>query len=228
MIWKAFSVQDEPKPFKKNSAGTQMYGPAGGAIWSAPTLDPKRKVIYAATGNSYTDVDTKHTDAIIALDMETGKIKWANQVTPKDNFLVGCRQAGVGNCPEEAGPDHDFGSSVILRSLPNGKQVLLCGQKSGVMYALDPDDNGKKLWEVRVGNGGALGGIEWGFAADTENVYVPVADVSAGPLTFNVSPTTILAPDCSDVIGGYEAPCTQSSTWSGKVTVSRSTFAACS
>jgi len=177
VLWKAFTVQDEPKPFKKNSSGTQMYGPAGGAIWSAPTLDLKRKLIYVGSGNSYTDVETKLTDAIVAFDMETGKIKWSNQVTPKDNFLVGCRQPGVGNCPEEAGPDYDFGSSPILRTLPNGKQVILAGQKSGVVYALDPDDNGKKLWEVKVGNGGALGGIEWGFTADGENVYVPVADV---------------------------------------------------
>jgi polyvinyl alcohol dehydrogenase (cytochrome) len=178
IIWKSFTVQDEPKPFKKNSAGTQMYGPAGGAIWAAPTIDPKRNAIYAGTGNSYTDVFTGHSDAIIAFDLKTGKVKWVNQVTPKDNFLVGCRQAGVGNCPEEAGPDHDFGSSVILRTLPNGKQVLLAGQKSGVMYGLDPDDNGKKLWEVKLGSGGALGGIEWGFAADAENVYVPMADLS--------------------------------------------------
>ena len=155
-----------------------MYGPAGGAIWSAPTLDLKRKVIYAGTGNSYTDVETHHSDAIIALDMETGKLKWTNQITPKDNFLVGCRQPGVGNCPEQAGPDYDFGSSPILRTLPGGKQVLLCGQKSGVMYALDPDNEGKRLWEVKVGQGGALGGIQWGFAVDAENVYVPVADVS--------------------------------------------------
>ena len=178
IIWKSYAVQAEPKPFKKNSSGTQMYGPAGGAIWSAPTIDLKRKLIYAGTGNSYTDVETHHSDAIIALDMETGKLKWANQLTPKDNFLVGCRQPGVGNCPEEAGPDYDFGSSPILHTLANGKQVLLCGQKSGVMYALDPDNAGKKLWEVKVGNGGALGGIEWGFAADAENVYIPVADVS--------------------------------------------------
>jgi len=177
VLWKSFTVQDEPKPFKKNSSGTQMYGPAGGAIWSAPTLDLKRKLIYVGSGNSYTDAPTAHSDAIIAMDMETGKMKWANQVTPKDNFLVGCRQPGVGNCPEEAGPDYDFGSSPILRPLSNGKQVILAGQKSGVIYALDPDDNGKKVWEVKVGNGGALGGIEWGFAADGENVYVPVADV---------------------------------------------------
>ncbi|MEK6303653.1 MAG: PQQ-binding-like beta-propeller repeat protein [Acidobacteriota bacterium] len=178
IIWKSFTVQSEPKPFKKNSSGTQMYGPAGGAIWSAPTLDLKRKLIYVGTGNSYTDVATLHSDAIMAFDMETGKLKWTNQVTPKDNFLVGCRQPGVGNCPEEAGPDYDFGSSPVLRTLPNGKQVILAGQKSGVIYALDPDNNGKVLWQVKVGNGGALGGIEWGFAADQENVYVPVADVS--------------------------------------------------
>ena len=177
VLWKSFTVQEEPKPFKKNSSGTQMYGPAGGAIWSAPTLDLKRKLIYVGSGNSYTDAPTAHSDSIIAMDMDSGKIKWANQVTPKDNFLVGCRQPGVGNCPEEAGPDYDFGSSPILRTLPNGKQVILAGQKSGVIYALDPDDNGKKVWEVKVGNGGALGGIEWGFAADGDNVYVPVADV---------------------------------------------------
>ncbi len=177
VLWKSYVVQDVPKPFKKNSAGTQMYGPAGGAIWSAPTLDLKRGVLYAGTGNSYTDVETKHSDAVMAFELATGKVRWTNQVTPNDNFLVGCRQPGVGNCPQQAGPDYDFGSSVILRTLPNGKQVLLAGQKSGVLYALDPDQQGKKLWEIKLGGGGALGGIEWGIAADEQNVYVPMADV---------------------------------------------------
>jgi polyvinyl alcohol dehydrogenase (cytochrome) len=176
ILWKSFTVRQEAKPFKKNSAGTQMYGPAGGAIWSAPTLDLKRRLIYVGTGNSYTDVEAENTDSIVAFEMETGKIKWVNQATPKDNFLVGCRQGGVGNCPEKNGPDYDFGSSPVLRTLPGGKQILLGGQKSGVMWAFDPDNNGKVLWQVKVGNGGALGGIEWGFAADTENVYIPVAD----------------------------------------------------
>lgn len=176
IVWKSHAIPEKPKPFKKNSAGTQMYGPAGAAIWSAPTIDLKRRVIYAATGNSYTDVDTGNADAIVAFDLATGRIRWVNQVTPNDNFLVGCRTPGVGNCPEEPGPDHDFGSSPILRTMPNGKQVLLCGQKSGVIYALDPDNRGRKLWEVKVGNGGALGGIEWGPAADESNVYVAVAD----------------------------------------------------
>ncbi len=178
VIWKSFTVENEPKPFKKNSAGTQMYGPAGGAIWSAPTLDIKRRALYVGTGNSYTDIESQHTDSIMAFDMDTGKIKWVHQATTKDNFLVGCRQAGVGNCPDNGGPDYDFGASPILRTLPNGKQILLAGQKSGVMWAFDPDNGGKTLWQLKIGSGGALGGIEWGFAADTENVYVPMADVT--------------------------------------------------
>ena len=178
IIWKTYSIADEPKPFKKNSKGTQMYGPAGAAIWSAPTLDVKRKVLYAGTGNSYTDVPTTGANAVIAIDMDTGKVKWQNQVTAHDNFLVGCRQPGVGNCPDPVGPDVDFGSSPILRTLPNGKQVILAGQKSGVVSALDPDNNGKILWQASVGFGGPLGGIEWGPAADQSQMYVAVSDVA--------------------------------------------------
>ena len=176
LIWKTYSIPEEPKPYKKNSAGTQLYGPAGAAIWSAPTLDLKRGVLYAGTGNSYTDVPTGGPDAIIAFDLATGKIRWVNQVLPNDNFLVGCRQPGVGNCPKEAGPDFDFGSSVILRKLPNGKDVILAGNKAGILFALDPDNQGKKLWENKVGSGTARGGIEWGFAADATTAYIPVAD----------------------------------------------------
>lgn len=183
LIWKTYSIPDEPKPSRKNAAGTQLYGPAGAAIWSAPTLDLKRGALYVGTGNSYTDAPTGGPDAIIAFDLETGKIRWVNQVLPNDNFIINCRQPGVGNCPKEAGPDFDFGSSPILRNLPNGKQVLLAGQKSGILFALDPDNQGKKLWENKLGSGTALGGIEWGFAADATTVYVPVADPFGAPDT---------------------------------------------
>ena len=181
LIWQTHTMTDPPKPFKKNSAGTQMYGPAGAAVWSAPTLDLKRKVVYAATGNSYTDVDQQTANAIIAFDMETGSMRWVNQVTPKDNFLVGCMIPGMGNCPSPVGPDVDFGSSPIIRTLKDGKQVLLAGQKSGVIYALDPDQRGKILWQQKVGEGSPLGGIEWGPAADQENVYVAISDVMPKP-----------------------------------------------
>lgn len=181
LLWQTYSISEEPKPYKKNSAGTQLYGPAGAAIWSAPTLDVKRGVLYAGTGNSYTDAPTDGSDAIIAFDLATGAIKWKRQVLPNDNFIMNCGQPGVGNCPKDAGPDFDFGSSPILRKLPNGKDVLLAGQKSGILFALDPDQQGKTLWETKLGSGTALGGIEWGFAADATTAYVPVADPFGKP-----------------------------------------------
>lgn len=181
LIWQTHTLTDPPKPFKKNSAGTQMYGPAGAAVWSAPTLDLKRKVVYAATGNSYTDVEQNTANSVIAFDIATGSMRWVNQVTPKDNFLVGCMIPGMGNCPSPVGPDVDFGSSPILRSIKGGKQVLLAGQKSGVIYALDPDQRGKIVWQQKVGEGSPLGGIEWGPAADDEQVYVAISDVMPKP-----------------------------------------------
>lgn len=174
-IWKTYSIPDPAKPYRKGSTGTQLWGPAGGAIWSAPTIDVEKKVIYAGTGNSYTDVENHTTDSILAFDLETGSLLWSSQVQPKDNFTMGCLRGT--NCPEDKGPDFDFGSSPILRELPGGKRVLVCGQKSGVVWGLDPDQRGKILWQTRVGQGSALGGIEWGPTADLENAYVAVSDV---------------------------------------------------
>jgi polyvinyl alcohol dehydrogenase (cytochrome) len=172
-LWKSYSVLDPPKAYKKNKNGVDLYGPAGAAVWSSPTIDTKRKLVYAATGNSYTDVDINTSDAILAFELETGKLAWVSQVQPKDNFIVGCPNAV--NCPEEKGPDFDFGSSPILRSV-GGKQILIAGQKSGVVYGLDPDNKGKILWQTRVGKGSALGGVEWGDAADDKLAYVAVSD----------------------------------------------------
>ncbi|HJZ95635.1 MAG TPA: PQQ-binding-like beta-propeller repeat protein, partial [Candidatus Solibacter sp.] len=146
-IWKSYAVPDPPKALEKTAAGTQLWGPAGGAIWAAPTIDPKKKIIYTGTGNSYTNVSINTSDAILAFDLESGSLLWSSQVTPKDNFTMGCMR-GV-NCPEDRGPDFDFGTSPILRDLPGGKRVLVCGQKSGVVWGLDPDERGKVLWQTR-------------------------------------------------------------------------------
>ena len=178
-LWKTYSISDPPKEYKKNSTGTAMFGPAGASIWLSPTVDVKRKVIYVGTGNSYTDIETKGTNAIEAIDIETGSIKWINQITPRDSFLVGCAVPGKGNCPTEVGPDVDFGSSPVLVSLPGGKQLVLVGQKSGILYALDPDKRGALVWQTRLGVGSELGGIEWGFAADKDAAYVAVSDIIA-------------------------------------------------
>jgi polyvinyl alcohol dehydrogenase (cytochrome) len=150
-------------------------------VWSAPTLDPKRNLLYVGTGNSYTDVPTTRTDSILALDMRTGAIRWTNQLHPGDNYVVGCESsdmAGKGKCPQTLGPDVDFGNSPILRSLHNGQRMLLTGEKSGQVYGLDPA-TGRQLWAAQVGVGSSLGGIEWGGAADPSQFYVAVSDAAA-------------------------------------------------
>jgi polyvinyl alcohol dehydrogenase (cytochrome) len=181
-LWQTFVITEPLHPTRKNSAGTQLQGPAGGAIWSAPTYDARRKLVYVATGDSYTEADTKGADAIVAMDAATGKIRWSNQVTEADNFIVGCNAAVKPvNCPNPDGPDFDFGASPILFKLAppkgkkGGKDIVLSGQKSGVVFGMDPD-SGKTLWSTRVGSGSSLGGIEWGMAADARRLYVANAD----------------------------------------------------
>jgi polyvinyl alcohol dehydrogenase (cytochrome) len=175
-LWQTFVINEPLHPTRKTSAGTQLQGPAGGAIWSAPTYDAKRGLVYVATGDSYTEADTKGADAIVAMDAKTGAIRWSNQVTEADNFIVGCNAATKPiNCPNPDGPDYDFGASPIVFHLANGKDIVLSGQKSGVVFGMDPD-TGKTLWSTRVGSGSSLGGIEWGMAADDKRLYVANAD----------------------------------------------------
>ena len=170
-IWKTYAIPEAPRPTRKNSSGTQLMGPAGAAIWSSPTIDVDRKLIYVATGNAYAEPHTGYTDAIIAFEMQTGAMRWSQQMTPNDGWNFSCINANKTSCPETHGEDFDFGASPILRG-----GVLVVGQKSGLVHALDPGALGKILWQVRIGKGSALGGIEWGMAADDENVYVALSD----------------------------------------------------
>jgi len=179
-IWKTHTIPDPPKPTRVNSAGTQMSGPAGAAVWSSPTIDVERKAVYVATGNAYSDPPVRYTDAILSFDLETGSLQWASQMTEGDGWNFNCLNPNRSNCPEHEGPDLDFGSSPILSAIAPGKRLLLAGQKAGVLHALDPDAQGKIVWQVRVGKGGTLGGIEWGSAADDRAVYVALSDFDGG------------------------------------------------
>lgn len=176
-IWKAYTIPEVPHPTVRNAMGTQLYGPAGAAVWSAPTIDAQRNALYVATSNSYSNPPADTSDAVLAFDLTTGRMLWHQQATPKDSFVVACFTASPANCPEDHGPDHDFGQSPILTSLRDGSRVLAIAQKSGVVHALDPDHDGKILWQTRIGKGGPLGGSEWGSAADQDRIYVANSDV---------------------------------------------------
>jgi polyvinyl alcohol dehydrogenase (cytochrome) len=175
ILWKTYTTPNEPKPFGVNAQGQKLWGPSGGAVWSAPTIDAKRGVIYVSTSNSYTDVTHEGSDAVIAMDMRTGAIRWINQVTAEDNYIIGCPRNV--NCPRKLGPDFSLGNSSILHTFEDGKQIIVVGQKSGAVYGMDPDANGKTLWTQRLSPGSALGGVEFGMAADANNVYVGISDV---------------------------------------------------
>ena len=179
-IWKTYTIADEPKPTTRNSAGTQLYGPAGGAVWSVPTVDAQTSTLFIATGDAYTNPAAPTTDAVIALDMATGAVKWSRQITAKDAWNMACGSNDPRNCPQDPGLDSDFGQPPMLVNLPGGRRILVLGQKSGVVHGLDPDAQGQVLWSTRIGNGGMLGGAEWGSATDGQNIYVPLSD-----LTFN-------------------------------------------
>jgi polyvinyl alcohol dehydrogenase (cytochrome) len=174
--WQTFTIGEAAVALRKTSIGTQLWGPAGAAVWSAPTIDPERGRLYLSTSNGYTYPAPNTTNSVIALDLATGKRLWTRQLTPNDAFLIGCGPKSTSEtCPQEVGPDFAIGTSPILRVLPGGRRILAVGQKSGIAWGINPED-GAVLWQHRVGQGTPLGGIEWGGAADETTVYYPNAD----------------------------------------------------
>ncbi len=186
---------------------TTIEGYTGAGVWgSNPVVDAERGTVYVGTGDNYTaPTDPAYlacmaaggtaptcqsprnlSDAIIALDMKTGAIKWSQRmqtwdqygaVSGSDFFNLSCLY-GIPGCPSPAGPDFDFGSAPneITYSTPSGpKTIIGAGQKSGIYFAFDPD-NGSVLWQTQVGPGSALGGMEWGSASDGKRIYVAVAN----------------------------------------------------
>ena len=178
-IWKTYTIAEEPKQIGTNWAGAKMWGPSGASIWSAPTIDADSKMLYATTGDNFSDPSTKTSDAVIAFEMETGRIAWVRQLTENDVYNMGCRTGEKkAGCPDPQGPDFDFGASPILVKLASGKRVLVLSQKSGYVHGVDPDRKGEILWQTKVGRGGALGGLQWGSASDGKNVYAAVSDIT--------------------------------------------------
>ena len=184
LLWKSYTIPEDPKPVRKNKQGVQLWGPSGAAVWSSPTVDLKNHMVYVTTGDSYSDPPAITSDAFLSFDSETGKFVWSRQMTAGDAYTVDCGGPASThtNCPEANGPDFDFGSSPILVNLSNGRRALIAGQKSGMVHALDPDRNGEILWQRRVGHGGSLGGVQWGSAVDAKNVYVALSDVHVQPV----------------------------------------------
>lgn len=178
-VWKSYVIPETPRPTRRNHAGTQLWAPAGGSIWNAPTLDPARNALYVGTGDAETMPASPNSDAVLALDMTTGKQLWVHQATSGDAFLGGCDAPDASEaCPRPNGPDFDIGNSPILRRLADGSRVVLAGTKDAQVLALDPDHAGAVRWQVRLKEkpaGAFSWGIIFGGAADGERAYYPLA-----------------------------------------------------
>ncbi len=175
-IWKSYTINDPAIQQGTTSKGLPIMGPSGAPIWTAVTIDTTRRCLYIGTGENYTHPATNTSDAIIAFDLESGDKLWIQQTMPKDVWNAACvTLTSRANCPEDNGPDADFGAPPILVNY-KGRDILLAGQKSGHVYALDPDDDGRILWTQLVGRGGFMGGIHWGMATDETTLFVPIND----------------------------------------------------
>lgn len=188
VIWKTYTVPE---------------GYNGGAVWGSTLVpDAARGYVYVTTGNNYsTTTDPAYTaciadggtpeactspdnhfDSVMALNLSTGAIAWADRLASSDDWNVACFFAGT-NCPVNTGPDFDFGSgaNLITVQTPTGPRTILgAGQKSGVYSAFDPS-TGEVLWATQVGPGSALGGIEWGSSSDGKRIYVAIGNLYGIP-----------------------------------------------
>ena len=187
--WKRFTIKQKATSPGKTTDGKPMVGPSGAAVWSAVTIDEKKNRMYFGTGDNYSSPTSDTSDAVVAMDIETGEILWTYQGAAGDSWTVGCTTVPKVNCPEDEGPDVDMGASPILVTRMDGKEILLAGQKNGVAHAIDPDKEGEILWNRKVAEGGVQGGLQWGQATDGKALYASIADtrwLSQGNITADV------------------------------------------
>ncbi|XP_017637075.1 uncharacterized protein LOC108479155 [Gossypium arboreum] len=209
ILWQTFMLPD-------NFGNRDKY--AGAAIWgSSPPIDVTRNLVYVATGNLYSApqnvIDCQerqnnqiqvapthsdecvepenHSDSFLALDLDTGDIKWFHQLGGYDVWFFACFNISVPDCPPGGpNPDADFGEAPMMLTIyVNGttKDIVVAVQKSGFAWALDRDD-GNIIWSTEAGPGGLTGGGIWGAATDEKHVYTNIAN-SDGK-NFTLKPST--------------------------------------
>jgi len=236
-LWTAHTMPDA-KPVRDRGDGKPLFGPSGAPIWNSPAIDTKRGVLYVGTGEATSEPAANTTDAILAIDLKDGAIRWSFQATQNDIFLSGCGRNRKGlNCPKDSVfRDVDFGASTLIAKRANGTDVILAGQKSGTLWALDPEQQGKVVWRRDFGEGSPLGGIHWGIAIDGTRVFAPInrpygrmttgesnlqkpglnaVSIETGEVLWSYAPT----PDCSGERQKRVRGCSNNIGFSGAPTV---------
>ncbi len=185
LLWYRRSIPAQPKVVGHHFLFVEEQAPSGAPVWGAPTLDAASGTLFFGTGQNYSRPTTTTSDSIFAVNAADGSIRWVHQFHQNDAYNIACDfSLGHPNCPKPMGPDLDFGAPPILAHTKDGHALLIAGEKSGTVYALDPKD-GHIVWTRVAGRGGALGGIHWGMAVNEALglLFVPVSDVDAGHMT---------------------------------------------
>ena len=175
-LWEYHTMPSAEYNGMVSSTGVKQRGPSGAPIWTTPTIDAARGQVIVTTGENTSHPTTGTSDAIIALDLETGAENWVFQALENDMWNFSCSAKGP-NCiilADTNSVDFDFGGPAILVE-SGGKELLVAGQKSGDLWALDPA-TGTVVWNQRVGEGTALGGNHWGIATDFERAFMTIND----------------------------------------------------
>ncbi len=176
-VWKSYTIDESPRQVGRTSAGTEILAPSGAPVWNSPTIDSDRGLLYVGTGENYSSPANDRSDALLAFDLATGKLIWHRQKTTGDAWNVACMILDNPNCPEEKGPDLDFGASTVIARDRYGRDLLLAGQKSGDVYALDLARRGEPVWRRKPGRGGIQGGVHFGMAVQGQRLFVGISDM---------------------------------------------------
>lgn len=175
-----YDTMEDAKPIRDRGDGKMLLGPSGAPIWNSPVVDEARGLIYFGTGEANSPPAHKNTDALIAIRLADGKQAWSMQATERDIFNVGCgprpKPTQLNCVSDTVYRDVDFGASLILGKLKDGRELLFAGQKSGTLWAIEPA-TGKVVWRRDIGTGAPNGGIHWGIAFHDDTLFVPIAVV---------------------------------------------------
>ncbi|HEY5645471.1 MAG TPA: PQQ-binding-like beta-propeller repeat protein [Pseudomonadales bacterium] len=178
-LWYLPTIEAEAQPTGSHFFFVQEYGPSGAAVWGAPSYDADRNWLFFGTGQNYTHPTTDTSDAIFAVHADTGKVVWVRQYTANDAYTAACNIKALNhpNCPDPTGPDVDFGAPTMLLRTRAGSELLIAGQKSAEIHAMQPD-TGERIWTTRLGRGGIIGGVHWGLAANETLglIFAPISD----------------------------------------------------
>ncbi|CAK7323037.1 unnamed protein product [Dovyalis caffra] len=205
ILWQTFMLPE-------NNGKRGEY--AGAGIWgSSPSIDRTRNLVYIATGNLYSAPlrirqcqekqnnqtvpsnpdeciePDNHSNSILALNLDSGNIKWYQQLGGYDVWFFACNNLSTPNCPPGPNPDADFSEAPMMLSVyvnRTKQDIVAAVQKSGFAWALDRDD-GNIIWSTEAGPGGAGGGGYWGAATDTKRVYTNIGNSRS--LNFTLKPS---------------------------------------